>query len=385
MNIISVVNFFYKLVNRKVLLAGAGLVILLIFGLLYLIKPFRFSTTPLPETQIMNLPPTPKAGDFSCQQELSVCKNVLNNTIKDNWRFYRDERYNFYIKYQDPYEISHEEFIDYLGFNHYYVELGYDLSIDISDTPISKVRANLPTNFDFQKENISLEKYVKIPAEKYTALLAQELGRIEFLGYLIFEVNDLTFEIKYHGWGGGEADKAIFDEIIDSFQYHSGIFVPRSELKIMGGENYYTDINQGFTVQVPWGWTVWRSDTSDGYLTLVSNRPINKSFGVRDDSDDNSYTNVYIGHGLIFSTSGALCANTRCDNAGKFLVKIKGKTYETDILDHPNGGYRFSFEVSGLTYTASFYSQPYSPMVTASFPNLGDVDIIKEILSSINY
>jgi hypothetical protein len=331
-------------------------------------------------------------SDEQCFEELYQCKQELENKEIDlgkDWKVYRNYEHRFSLKFPARADdIEYEEFIDSSDFVHEQYSFGLNVYLEITDKPISEEEA-LPTNYveGEESQDVFLEKFVKIPAKKYVGYLPGA-GNPKFAGYLIFKRNRMTYILRYFSYSEGN-NREVFETLISSLQLDGGYLIERGELEYSNGAYSYEDDFYNLSISVPQGWSVWRGlgDNADGPIIELTTIPIDKKFSNIHKAKPELFNHIYIGHRLIFSTSGALCANTTCEDAGGFSVDILGKRYSTKVLDHPYGGYRLSFELDGIKVPSPFGSsseRTYSPYVTVSVKKFPDLESVRRILSSID-
>lgn len=156
---------------------------------------------------------------------------------------------------------------------------------------------------------------------------------------------------------------------------------PKSEASALKTYN-----SGNFTLQYPSNWNV--STKQIDYYDFPT-LELTKSSGLKM-TGGYEFPKIWIGSFVIFSTSGAICANEpECPKVDTISFKINGKNYSTDVYRRQiwdsekfTGKYFYVFQIGTQSELDSI---PSKPVITGQYNDKSEKVDIESILSSINY
>jgi hypothetical protein len=253
-----------------------------------------------------------------------------------------------------------------------------EVSVEISD---SGTNPFIPTNFKADDETtFNIGGRFNIQATRKFGYLydTQSHNQTYVVYYLTFERNNEVYLIKYspplvEHRSNPEAQDAIFKQIIDSIKLTGINTVSDSELTIKDSAKYYTDPQLNYTVLVPVGWSVRHGGDNADPLIIVTNAPIEEVYDI-----DSEYKRIYFSRsGIIFSTSGGVCANVGCEDNGVFTTTIGGVEHTADITLTAGVQNRFIIDTKTVE-TGGVY-------IGAAYPKGSSTSDIQNIISSVQF
>lgn len=256
-----------------------------------------------------------------------------------------------------------------------------EVSVEISD---SGAKPFIPTNFEVDDETtLSIGGRFNIQATRKFGYLYDTQSRRQtyVVYYLTFERNNEIYLVKYSPpiakhRSNPQAHDAIFEQIIDSIKFTGIHIVPDSELIIKDSARYYTDPQLKYTVLVPDGWNVSHGGDNADPLIIVTDEPIEEVYQSK--GIDSEYKRIYFSRsGIIFSTSGGVCANVGCEDNGIFTTTINGIKYTAEITLTARVQNRFIIDTKTVK-TGGIY-------IGAAYPSGSTTRDIQNIISSVQF
>jgi len=146
--------------------------------------------------------------------------------------------------------------------------------------------------------------------------------------------------------------------------------------------NKYISNRYGFEISYPSNWKI------DKY----ENEGVETARLVKTDTNGGPQTEIVIGTGQVYSSSGALCANKGCDyDAGSItlLDNYQTKLTKSYIFTSDSNGVPIDTEIENYRFSAplkeilSHVDEKHHVYVTATFKNVDEANKILDILSTL--
>jgi hypothetical protein len=164
--------------------------------------------------------------------------------------------------------------------------------------------------------------------------------------------------------------------IVDSIKFTGINTVSNNEFTTKDSTRYYTDSQLKYTVLVPAGWNVKHGGDNADPLIIVTNEPIEEVYQSK--GIDSEYKKIYFSRsGIIFSTSGGVCANVGCEDNGVFTTTIGDIEHTADITLTAGVQNRFIIDTKTVE-TGGVY-------IGAAYPNSSSTSDIQNIISSVEF
>ncbi|MEK7517145.1 MAG: hypothetical protein AAB583_01235 [Patescibacteria group bacterium] len=162
----------------------------------------------------------------------------------------------------------------------------------------------------------------------------------------------------------------------------SSIVLPTIDPSITANWKTYIDTTFPFSIKYPSTWSLKVTKDALDIPTI--------NLRHTEDSSNIYPTELFIGGPAVYSTSGAICANTTCEKNGSFTISIGSDVINTPIVQVMNKNeasyYRFQFGLPKIFQKKlEGYSSPTVPTVTANYYTPEDKNQIDQILSTFRF
>lgn len=138
----------------------------------------------------------------------------------------------------------------------------------------------------------------------------------------------------------------------------------------------YTSTTYSYSLQYPKNWNLTRNKDAEGVPQVVITAPR---------TPGKLPAEIYIAVNSPYSTSGAVCTDSSCPDAGKLEVLVMGQKYQIPLVQTQKGDTRFLFELPGKKVQPENYFDKVSLTIYASFFDEEDAKIIGQTISSLTY